>query len=492
MPRVLLAVVAVLMVSPVPVLHAQRDLAPRTDRLLDQPPFDRATWGVIVMDTAGRVLYERNADRLFIPASNTKLVVTAVASVLLPEDLRVATSLYATGPLVDGVLQGNLIIYGRGDPTFSERCYGVDTLALGACETMWSRMEALADRFISLGVRRITGSVVADGSYFDSEFVHPRWNTYDLNWWYAAPVSALAFNDNTVNVRWGPGSRAGAPARISFEPALGNFLFENRTITVDSGEATTIDFFRAPGADRIWAEGTVAANRSPHTEYFALPDPNLYFAQAFRAVLMKRDVSVGGPTLSTTDSMQHLLVRDTPALVTFESRSLADMLFPILNKSQNLFAEMLLKQLGKRFGDAGSWEAGLAVERRVLIDSMGIDSAAFSLSDASGLSSGNLITPRAFAQLLRYMWQHPRRRGFVAGLPRAGQRGSLRTRFAGNPLQGSVLAKTGSIDRVNTLSGYIERERGGPLIFSVMLNDHAARSSAARRQIDSVVVEVAR
>ena len=492
MPRLVLALVAVLLASPFPILHAQRGLARRVDRLLDQAPFDRATWGVILMDSTGRVLYQRNADRLFVPASNTKLVVTAVASALFPPDYRTVTSLYGTGPVEDGVLHGNLVIYGRGDPTFSERCYGVDTLALGACETMWSRMKALADSLLARGVRRITGALVADGSFFDAQFVHPGWESYDLNWWYAAPVSALGFNDNSVNVRWGPGPRPDSPARISFEPALDNFLFENRTRTVDSGGATTVDFFRSPGTLQVWAEGTVAANRAPRTEYFALPDPNLYFAQALRFVLMERGVSVGGPTLATTDSMTYHLTRESPALVTFASRSLPDVIFPILNTSQNWFAEMLLKQLGKHMGEGGSWDAGLEVERRVLIDSMGIDSTAFSLSDASGLASNNLVAPRAFAQLLRYMWQHPNRDGFLEALPHAQQLGSLRTRFADTPLEGRVIAKTGSISRVNTLSGYIERERGGPLIFSVMLNDHTARYSTALDQIDSVVVELGR
>jgi D-alanyl-D-alanine carboxypeptidase/D-alanyl-D-alanine-endopeptidase (penicillin-binding protein 4) len=153
---------------------------------------------------------------------------------------------------------------------------------------------------------------------------------------------------------------------------------------------------------------------------------------------------------------------------------------------------MLLKGLGRRAGGVGSWEAGLAAERRFLIDSVGIDSAAFALSDGSGLSSGNLVAPRAFAQLLRYMWTHPFNAGFLRGLPRAGAIGSLRTRFVDTPLAGRVMAKTGSIQHVNSLSGYIERDRGGPLIFSVIANSHALPGQLVIRQIDSIVVEMGR
>ena len=174
------------------------------------------------------------------------------------------------------------------------------------------------------------------------------------------------------------------------------------------------------------------------------------------------------------------------------SRPLRDWIFPILNTSQNWFAEMLLKQLGKQFGKAGSWPEGLEVERRFLIDSVKIDSTQFSLSDGSGLSSSNLISPLAFTQLLRYMRRHPRYATFAAGLPQAGLVGSLRNRFLGTPLAGRVRAKTGSISRVITLTGYIELDRGRTLTFSVEANHHAVPSKALLATIDSVVVEMGR
>src|ERR1043166_5394122 len=137
-------------------------LAHRLDWLLDQPPFDRVTWGVFVQDDRGRVLYQRNADRLFVPASNTKLVVAAVATALLPPDYRVRTSLYANAPLHDGVVDGDLVLYGRGDPTFSERCCGVDSLAPGACDSTFTAMDAIAESLRARGLRRVTGRIVGD------------------------------------------------------------------------------------------------------------------------------------------------------------------------------------------------------------------------------------------------------------------------------------------------------------------------------------------
>jgi len=167
-----------------------------------------------------------------------------------------------------------------------------------------------------------------------------------------------------------------------------------------------------------------------------------------------------------------------------------DWIFPILNTSQNLYAEMLLKQLGKRFGRAGSWKEGLQVERRFLIDSVGVDSTSFAATDASGLAKNNLATPRTLAQILAFTRRHPNRDAFIRALPHAGQPGSLNSRFKGSALEGKVVAKTGSVSRVNALSGYIERDKGGPLIFSIMINNHLVSNRMVLAQIDSVVVEM--
>lgn len=481
---------ALLTVCPPPA--AGQPLRSRLDRLLDQPPFDRATWGVLVTDTTGRVLYARNADRLFIPASNTKLVVSAAATALLDPEFRIETSLYGGGPLADGTLHGDLVVYGRGDPTFSERCYGTDTLALGACDRAWDRIAALADSLWERGVRHVAGAVVGDGSFFDGEFLHGDWGTYDVNWWYGSPVAALGVNDNAVDITWGPGARRDAPAVLTLAPDFGLVRLDNRTRTTDSGTASTIDFFRDEGTLVIRAEGTVALDRRGRTESFALPDPNLYFGAALRAALLERGISVAGAARSTTDSVLYHAARQAPPLVTVVSRRTDDLVFPILNTSQNWFAELLLKQLGRQAGAGGTWRDGLAAERRFLIDSVGVDSTAFALSDGSGLSAGNLVSPRAFTQVLRYMWTHPRRAGFLRAMPRSGQLGSLRTRFVGTPLEGRVVAKTGSIQHVNSLSGYIERPRGGPLLFSVIANNHTVPGGQMLRQIDSVVVQMGR
>ncbi len=495
--RSLLPLAALLVLAaPVPSSSLSAQTLPRRiDARLDARPFDRQLWGVALVDEKGTLRYGRNARQLFIPASNTKLVVAAVASALIPPDWTVKTSLYSNGPLAGGILQGDLILYGRGDPTFGKRCFATDTLREGACETdSFTRLRELAASLRTRGVREIRGDLVGDGSYFEPLTVNPGWESFDLNWWYAAPVTGLGFNDNSVDFVWGPGAEPGNPAVITMSPDVGDVVFENRTVTVPAAGPSDIGdrFYREPGTLHVWAEGTAALDRPTQTESFAMPDPNLFTARAFRQVLQEAGIAVTGATRSTTDSMRYRGARATAPLAEITSRPFREWLFPILNRSQNWFAEMVLKQLGRRFGRAGSWTEGLAVERRFLIDSVRVDSTEFSLADGSGLSSGNLVTPAAFTRILRFIRGHPRAATFLAGLPQSGQVGSLRTRFVRTPLAGRVRAKDGSIGGVNSLSGFIERPDGRVWTFSVQANHHAQPGRSVIQQIDSVVVEMGR
>src|SRR5438034_8518972 len=344
----------------------------RLTLLVDQPPFDRANWGIYVVDDRGRVLFQRNADRFHVPAGNAKLVGTAAATVLRPADYRVRTSLYVNGRVDNGVLNGDLILYGRGDPTWSQRCYSVDTLAAGACDSLSTVTDAIADSIRARGIRRITGRLVGDGSYFEPTLTHYAWSAWDLNWWYAAPISGLGFHDNSVDFKITPGPAVDTPPVITWSPDLALFTFENRARTVPADSSSTIgdNFFRKPGTPDIWAEGTVALGRKPATESFALPDPNLYAARALAAALLRKGVAIEGGAAGTTDSLAYRGARCCAPLVEYRGRPLPDILFPILNTSQNWFAEMLLKILGRELKGEGSWEAGLDVERRFLVDSV--------------------------------------------------------------------------------------------------------------------------
>ncbi|HEX3927638.1 MAG TPA: D-alanyl-D-alanine carboxypeptidase/D-alanyl-D-alanine-endopeptidase [Gemmatimonadales bacterium] len=466
-----------------------QSLGARIDHRLDAPGLDRLLWGVTVTDTTGKVLYERNGDRLFIPASNTKLVVTITAATLLGTSFTVTTSVYGTGPVIDGTLQGNLVLYGRGDPTFSNRCYDIDTTRAGVCDhNPASKLDTLAQALHARGIRVIAGDLIGDGSYFEPTLVHPDWENYDLGWWYAAPVSGLGFNDNAVDVHEVASDSAGRPAQITLAPDVGAFTLDNRAVLGLHSDTRTFDLFRSADGLTYLATGVLPRGIPDKTEFAAIKDPARYAALAFRRALLAAGITVRGGTRSTFDSLAFVAARLTTPLAEVRSRPLSDWLVPILNTSQNWFAEMLLKQVARQRGTNGSWSEGCRIERRFLIDSVGVDSTAFSLDDGSGLAAANLISPHAFTQLLRFVRQRPAWTAFAAGLPQSGKPGSLKDRFVRTPLEGRVRAKTGTITHVATLSGYVERPDGNTLIFSVMANHHTLSNSRIIAAIDSVVL----
>ncbi|MEO5798652.1 MAG: D-alanyl-D-alanine carboxypeptidase/D-alanyl-D-alanine-endopeptidase [Gemmatimonadales bacterium] len=471
-------------------LSAQ-SLTKRLDARLDAPGLDRLLWGVAVTDTNGKLLYGRNADRLFIPASNTKLLVSSVATALLGPDFTVQTSLYGTGPISNGVLQGDLVLYGRGDPTFSRRCYRGDTTTANACDTdAFARLRDLAVQLRARGVTAVAGDLIGDGSYFDEELIHPSWEIGDLAWWYAAPVSGLGFNDNSYDVHEAPGDSAGAPARITFFPDFGAATIDSRAETGARGARRSFDVSRSLDGNSYLAAGVIPAGANARTEYAAVVDPNRFAALALRRELLAQGIAIRGGTRSTVDSLAFAHARATTALAAVTSRPFREWVYPILNSSQNWYAEMTLKQLGKRYAGIGSWRDGLRVERRFLIDSMQIDSTQFQVEDGSGLAANNLVTPLAFTKLLRFMRAHPNFAAFEAGLPVAGKSGTIKFRFVGTPMDGHVRAKTGSISRVNSLSGFVDRPDGSLLIFSIQANHQTLGGSRMLAAIDSVVVEM--
>jgi D-alanyl-D-alanine carboxypeptidase/D-alanyl-D-alanine-endopeptidase (penicillin-binding protein 4) len=450
------------------------------DSLLDAPPFEHALWGVAIEDPSGRRVFERNADRLFVPASNAKLVVAAAATLLLPPDFRFRTSVYTSGTIAGGVLQGDLVLYGRGDPTLSDRFY----------PTRYSAFEELADSLRAHGVTRVEGDLVGDASYFDSATIRPSWDSYDLAWWYAAPVTALGFNDNSADFLITPAA-PGLPPLITFEPDLGLVQFTNRARTVPVDSPRTIDFHRAPGTNAVWADGDVPADTRPWTENVSVADGPLWTATAFRHALESHGVTVSGRTRTTFDPSAHAAARLTEALAEHRSPPIGRIIEPVLRMSHNWYAELLLRTLGKERTGAGGWDSGLAVERRFLIDSLGADSTEFSLADGSGLSHANLVTPRVFVRILEAIRRRPRAASLRSALPVAGVSGTLRTRYRGSGLAGRVRAKTGSIANTNTLSGYLDTPQG-TWTFSIALNNHAEHGREALKRIDAIVAMLAR
>jgi D-alanyl-D-alanine carboxypeptidase/D-alanyl-D-alanine-endopeptidase (penicillin-binding protein 4) len=457
-------------------------LAARIDSILARPQLARARWGIEVRDAAtGRTLYARNAGRPFIPASNLKLIVAAAAAHHLEPDYRFRTSVYAAGTVRDGTLDGDLVLYGRGDPMISARFFPSRTAVF----------EMLADSLLARGIRRVTGGVVADESWLDREHVRADWDEYDLLWWYAAPVNALGFNDNAIDFTIQPGASVGAPARITGQPASGAYTLQNQTRTVAAGGRHTLDLARGSTPGAVRAHGQIPRGAGASTQHFAVDNPARWTGTVFREVLERRGIVVERNTVRVvSDPAQSPTVAAAP-LVEWRSGPLPQAIGPVLMNSQNWFAELLVKTLGREVRGEGSWAAGLAVEREFLTRVVGIDSAEFVLRDGSGLSDGNRVTPRALVQLLDYVRRTPRQAIVRRALPlSAAQEGSLRSRLTDLP--GRVAAKTGYIGGVDSLCGFVTTADGREIIFCIIANETGQPSARMKAGIDDVVRVIAR
>jgi D-alanyl-D-alanine carboxypeptidase/D-alanyl-D-alanine-endopeptidase (penicillin-binding protein 4) len=477
---------------------AGQSLTSRLTIRLDTLPLDRHVWGIAVLDPQTKLLYGRNADRLFMPASNTKLLVTAAATWLMPPGWAATTALYPGGPIVAGVLKGDLVLYGGGDPTWTARCYAVEPVPPESCTTdPYEPLRRLAGSLRRVGLTTVTGAVIGDGSYFEELLVHPTWESDDLLWSFAAPVSGLGWHENMVIAQVSAGPTAGARPMVTLEPDLPALVVEVAATTGIAGSRTELEWRRRPEGNGLILSGSIALDAAADRSELAVTDPNRFAALAFARVLADSGVEVLGGVRSTTDPDLTRAARTQAPLATVVSRPVEDWIFAILNVSHNWMAETLLKQLGKSLGRAGSWAEGLRIERRFLIDSIGVDSTQVMAHDGSGLSAKNLASPLAIATVLTAMRRHPRFAAFAAGLPRSGATGSLQSRFLDTPVATRVRAKTGSIGQVNSLSGYLERDsllsaRRPCRIFSIQANHHTLGGRAMIAAIDSVVVETAR
>ena len=476
----------------VTALAPAQSLKKRLTKRLDAAPLDHHHWGVAVLDDNGTLVFDRDAARMFTPASNTKLVVTIAATVLLGPGRTVLTRLATDGAVDRELVTGSLIIEGRGDPTWAARCYGADSTP-GRCPAdPYLALRGAVGQLKARGIRRIAGSVIGDGRWFEPTLVHPTWETDDAVWGYGAPVSALGFNENIVTVTVAA-TEPGRPAALTIDPDIGGLAIENRVVTVGDTGTTEIEWTREPGSPIAVATGTIRVGGSDRSE-LAAPDPDGFTALALARVLADSGIEVlggvrgAGASDRPTDSSM-------ATLATIESRPIRDWVFPILNVSQNWVAEMLLKQLSRQLGGDGSWRDGTARERRFLIDSVGADSAQFVLHDGSGLSGKDAISPLTFVRLLDYIRRQPSFPDFAAGLPASGAVGSLKTRFLDTPVALRVRAKTGSIGQVNTLSGFVGQDSlSAPpcRTFSVQANHHTLGGRAMILAIDSVVAEIGR
>ena len=487
------------------------ELQARIQEIVKQPALEPGFFAVkIVSLDSSQIIFEQDANKFVRPASNMKLYTVATAFDRLTPDFHFITSVYAREKVDDGKIKGDLIIYGRGDPSIAARFNNGD---------YFKGINHLADRIVAAGVKRIKGDLVGDESYFHGAPLGSGWEWEDLTWSYGAPVSALSINDNAIDLNVKPGERVGAPVTYTTGPPSASFLsIVNRATTSAKGSRSALRIYRGLGANTLELSGTIPLGDAGWVGGVAIPDPALAFVTMLRDALVKRGVKIDGRVRTVNSRTGGSVIPAYPAneqkigippieIASLQSPVFSEIAAHTLKPSQNQYTELILRTLGRNprvldstgntealSGDAQSASddeaAGLKMVRDFLRQA-GIGENDVELNDGSGLSRNDLISANTTVQLLTFMSKHKYFAQFRDALPIAGVDGTLRTRMRGTPAEGNVRAKTGSLSSVASLSGYVTTAGGEHLVFSMMLNNYPDAAAVRRDSIDAIAVLLA-
>ena len=471
------------------------ELRSRIEQIAHQPALEPGFFAVrIVSLDTGSVIYEQDAHKFVRPASNMKLYTVATALDRLTPDYRFITSVYAKEKPEDGKVKGDLVIYGRGDPSIAARFNNGD---------YFKGINDLADRVVAAGVKRIKGDLVGDESYFNGAPLGSGWEWDDLTWSYGAQVSALNINDNAIDLTVKPGDKVGAPVVVTTGPPAAGFMtIDNRAITSARGSKNELQLYRGVGENTLEITGSIPLGDAGFIGGVAIPDPALAFVSMLRDALAKRGVKIDGRVRTVSGrpgKFLRLPPNETPApkptleIASLQSPSFSLIAVHTLKPSQNQYTEIILRTLGKLTdadGNKSNEDAGLEVVRKFLHEA-GVGDSDLVLSDGSGLSRNDMINANATVQLLTFMSKHRYFAQFRDALPIAGVDGTLRTRMKGTPAEGNLRAKTGSLSSVASLSGYVTTAAGEHLVFSMMLNNYPDASALRRDSIDAIAILLA-
>ena len=504
--KALLLIAAILLEASVVFrpLQAQESaaFAAQVQQLIDQAKWESALWGIhIVSLKDGRVLFSSNARKRFLPASNMKLLIGAAALDTVGPDFRFETSIYGEGVIdTHGRLLGNLVIAGRGDPNLEGRIYDPQYEELTP-QDIPASMAQTATQLADRGVKLIVGDVIADETLFLHEPHDPSWALEDMLWSYSAPVSSLAVSENWFQLEVLPAETEGGPAFIRPVPTETGFVLVNQVKTVSQTRQPWMGIDRNEVGNRVTVRGEIPLRHAGLKYNLAALDGGVFGGQLLRLALAQRGIGVTGNVktrqLTELDTLEQgktsidaakrlqSVHREEQRLASIKTQPLSESLKIMMKASNNLYAEMMLRNLGAWTTGLGSVNTGTAAVETFL-EKTGTPRNGVSLNDGSGLSRKNLITPESVVRVLQYMDLHPRREVFLDLLPVAGRDGTLRTRMKKGPAFEHIFAKTGSIEFVNTLSGFALAKNGERVAFSIMVNNAAAASREVREAIDMI------
>ena len=452
----------------------QRDL----DAVLAAAPLARGYWGVVVRSLkSGDTLYAANPRKLMMPASALKIVTLAAAAERLGWAFTYETTLLAAGSVADGVLHGDLIIVGSGDPSLTE-ITGPPVFADWAAQLK------------AAGISAVSGRIIGDDNAFDDEPLGMGWSWDDLPEGYAAGVGALQFNENMARVTVAPGAAVGAPSIVSIEPEAAGLVVHSDLTTGDAQSPGVVRLRRGAGSTDLEVRGSLPLGNPVATRLVSVDNPTTFFVAALRHALTAAGIEVRGQSVDI-DAVADAPAREQgEAVVTHRSAPLSMLALRFMKNSQNQYGETLLRTLGALTGSPTA-EGGAAVALDTLRP-WGIEDADLLQRDGSGLSRYSYVTPEALVAILSHVDRDEALRGpFAASLPVAGVDGSLASRMKGTRAENNARAKTGSMSQVRSLAGYVTTVDGEPLAFAILANNFETPSDVVNGSTDAIVVRLA-
>ena len=462
-----------------PAAPALTTLSRDLDAILAAPALQHGYWGVVVRSLdSGETLYAVNARKLMLPASSMKVVTLAAAADKLGWDFRYDTTLHASGAIENGILQGDLVAVGSGDPSLTVADGNADRVFAG-----WAG--ALKER----GIRAIAGRIVGDDNQFEDETLGFGWSWDDLPDDYAAGVGALQFNENAARVTVAPGPAPGDSAAVAMAPPGSGLTVVNGVLTGPAGGAASIATRRLPGTTTLELRGSIAAGAAAATLDVAVDNPTLFFVSALRRALIANGIDVRGEAVDI-DALQGPRPKPSGApLAAWKSPPLAELAVRLMKISQNQYAETLLKTMSE--GAVKSAASGRTAALAIL-HGWGVQPAELIMRDGSGLTRYDFVSPEALVTILAHVYGDAKLRGpFEASLPVAGRDGTVANRMKGTPAEGNARAKSGSMTGVRSLSGFVTSAGGEPLAFAIVANNFETPPDVVNAATDAIVVRLA-
>lgn len=466
--------------APTELQELQADLA----LILDSPDLTNAHVGVSVIRVEdSKELFKYNSLKNFVPASVNKLYVTAGSLKLLGSDYRYHTDLYLAGDLaLDGRFIGDIIIKGSGDPTLSKVFYEDPTVIFDD----WIQQLQL------LGVKSIVGNIIGDDDFFDDDYYAVGWDYKDLKEPFAAQVNALSIFENKVDITVIPSDSLNQSPSYALYPETEFIEVGNYLSTVRPSERSFLSIVTSPHSNSVELYGNIYTRERMdlQKEQIAISDPTLFFLELFRQRMDEYEIYLEGEIIDIDDLEQDIDYSSLEKIEGWTSPPIKDIVKEINKASNNLVAEMLLKTLAREKTGVGSFENGTQVLADFLV-SMGINPSMIVIKDGSGLSRNNLISPYGMARFLQAVYQSNIRADFMASLAKPGEKGTLQNRLIGSEAEKRVTAKTGSMNNVSTLAGYIKTKNNKTLAFCIMVNNFTEPISVIRNIQDLMVMRLA-